>query len=387
MKMKSDVIVVGAGITGAATAYFLKKRGVANVLLVDRDQPAAGGTGKSAAIIRQHYSVPIGTNLTRESIRHLKALGEAGFKSGFAPTGWHMLVSEEMLDGTRAIIEQLKGLGVTTELQDLAASRVAELVNPEGVVGVVYEPDSGYADPVHATEAFVAAYEALGGEFRGKTAVDALVGDARHVTGVKVGGEILQADLVVNAAGPWSGRLGESVGLEMPLRVVREQDTVWEIRPGRPIPEGPISNQVDLIYCRPLGNRRFIVGRSFPKPYYDVDPNNYKTDADEEFVSDILERLQRRYPWFQGASRIDSYAALYDAPPDWYPFAGPRTGVKGYADAWGGSGHGFKLGPAIGRRLADWIVDGKTDDEFRQMSHDRVAEGRLFVQRFGGNRG
>jgi glycine/D-amino acid oxidase-like deaminating enzyme len=385
--MKYDVIVIGAGITGAATAYFLKKRGVAKVLLLDRDQPASGGTGQSAAIIRQHYSVPIGTNLTRESISHFKALDAAGFKSGYQRSGWHMLISEEMLEGTRANIEQLKGMGVDTEFTDLASSRVADLVNPDGVVGVVYEPDGGYADPVHATEAFVAAFEALGGEFRSKTPVEALVGNANHITGVKVGGETLEADCVVNAAGPWAGKLGESVGLDMQLRVVREQDSVWEIRAGYPIPEGPISNQVDLVYARPLGNRRFIVGRSFPKPYFDVDPNDYDRDADEEFISDLLERVARRYTWFQGAQRIDSYAALYDATPDWYPFAGPRAGVKGYADAWGGSGHGFKLGPAIGRRLADWIVEGETDDEFRQMSHDRVAEDRLFVQRFGGNRG
>jgi sarcosine oxidase subunit beta len=387
MKMKYDAIVIGAGITGAATAYFLKKRGLAKVLLLDRDHPAAGGTGKSAAIVRQHYSVPIGSNLTRESIGLLKELDAAGFKSGLAQTGWHMLISEEMLEGTTATVEQVKGLGIDTEFTDLASSRLADLVNPEGVRGVVYEPDGGYADPVHATEAYVAAFEALGGEFRSRTPVESLVGDSKHVTGVKIAGETLEADVVVNASGPWAGKLGESVGLDMPLRVVREQDSVWEIRPGRPIPEGPVSNQVDLVYARPLGNRRFVVGRSFPKPYYDVDPDNYKLDADEDFISDILERLERRYPWFQGAARIDSYAALYDATPDWYPFAGPRSGVEGYVDAWGGSGHGFKLGPAIGRRLADWIVDGETDDEFRQMSHDRVVEDRLFVQRFGGNRG
>jgi sarcosine oxidase subunit beta len=385
--MKYDVIVVGAGITGAATAYFLKKRGVNDVLLLERDLPAAGGTGKSAAIIRQHYSVPIGTNLTRESIGILQALDQAGYRSGLAQTGWSMLVSEEMLEGTLANMEQLKDMGIATEFTDLASSTVAGLVVPDDVAGVVYEPDGGYADPVHATEAFVAAFEALGGEFRTKTAVDALVGDAHHVTGIKVGGATIEADIIINASGPWAGALGESVGLDMPLRVVREQDTVWEIRPDRPIPEGPISNQVDLVYMRPLGDRRFIVGRSFPKPYYDVDPNDYKLAADEEFVNDILERLERRYPWFHGATRIDSYAALYDATPDWYPFAGPRTGVKGYADAWGGSGHGFKLGPAIGRRLADWIVDGEIDDEFRQMSYDRITEDRPFVQRFGGNRG
>lgn len=385
--MKFDVIVVGAGITGAATAYFLKKRGVANVLLLDREEPAAGGTGKSAAIIRQHYSNPLAANLTRESMEILSALTKDGFDTGFARTGYHMLVPEAMLEGARANIAMLTSIGIATELQELAASRIADLVNPDGVAGVVYEPGGGYADPVRATEAFVAAFKALGGEFRSKSPVEAFVGNAKRVTGVKVRGETIEANVVVNASGPWAGKLGESVGIDMPLRIVREQDTVWEARPGRPIPEGPVSNAVDAIYMRPLGNRRFVVGRGFPKEYYDVDPYDYERKADEDFVSDVLERLERRFPSFASAVRIDSYASLYDVTPDWYPFAGPRTGIEGYADAWGGSGHGFKLAPAMGRRLADWIADGQTDDEFRRLSHDRIAHDCLFVQKYGGNRG
>lgn len=385
--MKFDVIVVGAGITGAATAYFLKKRGVKNVLLLDRDEPASGGTGKSAAIMRQHYSNPLAANLTRESMNILSELSKNGFQTGFARTGYYQLLPEAMLEGARTNITMLTSIGIATELQNPTSSRISELIDPEGVAAVLYEPDGGYADPVQATEAFVAAFKAQGGEFRGKTSVEALVGDSKCVTGVKVHGETIEADFVVNASGPWAGKLGKSVGIDMPLRIVREQDTVWEAKVGRPVPEGPISNAVDAIYLRPLGNRRFVVGRGFPKEYYDVDPNNYDVNADEEFVSDVLERLEKRFPVFRGAARIDSYASLYDVTPDWYPFAGARTGVAGYADAWGGSGHGFKLAPAIGRRLADWIVDGETDEEFKQLSHDRIAQGHLFVQKFGGNRG
>ncbi|SOZ19479.1 NAD(P)/FAD-dependent oxidoreductase [Cupriavidus taiwanensis] len=385
--MKFDVIVVGAGITGAATAYFLKKRGVKNVLLLDRDEPASGGTGKSAAIMRQHYSNPLAANLTRESMNILSELSKNGFQTGFSRTGYYQLLPEAMLEGARTNIAMLTSIGIATELQNPTSSRISELIDPEGVAAVLYEPDGGYADPVQATEAFVAAFKAQGGQFRGKTPVDALVGDSKCVTGVKVHGETIEADFVVNASGPWAGKLGKSVGIDMPLRIVREQDTVWEAKLGRPVPEGPISNAVDAIYLRPLGNRRFVVGRGFPKEYYDVDPNNYDVNADEEFVSDVLERLEKRFPVFRGAARIDSYASLYDVTPDWYPFAGARTGVAGYADAWGGSGHGFKLAPAIGRRLADWIVDGETDEEFKQLSHDRIAQGHLFVQKFGGNRG
>ena len=73
--------------------------------------------------------------------------------------------------------------------------------------------------------------------------------------------------------------------------------------------------------------------------------------------------------------------------PDWYPFTGPRAGLAGYCDASGGSGHGFKIAPAIGRELAGWIVDGRAAADFAGLSYDRVARKELFQQAYGGNRG
>lgn len=387
--MSYDVIVVGAGITGAATAYYLKTSGVDRVLLLEREAPAAGGTGKSAAIVRQHYSNALASRLTRDSIEILKTMPEAlGGPSGFEASGWHMLVPASMLDGARENVALQQSLGIRSELLDgKAACAGLPWVNPVDVAAVVHEPDGGFADPVRATETYVSAFERAGGTFRRNARVTALVGSATSVRGVVVSGEAIAAGCVVNAAGPWSKALAASVGLDLPMRVVREQDTVWQARPGRPIPSTSVSNAVDAIYIRPLGERRFIVGRGFPKEYHEVDPESYETRADEEFVSDVYTRLVHRVPGMEGATRIDAYAALYDVTPDWYPFAGPRTGVSGYYDASGGSGHGFKLAPALGRELAQWIVTGKASEEFSQLSHDRLAKGALFTQKYGGNRG
>ena len=175
--------------------------------------------------------------------------------------------------------------------------------------------------------------------------------------------------------------------MELPIRAIREQDTAWELPAGREGLPWTISNAVDAIYVRPLGSNRYIVGRGYPKPYTEVDAYNYKQTADEWFVSEILERLQRRFPVFQGCRRIDSYAALYDVTPDWYPFIGPREGISGYVDAAGGSGHGFKIGPAIGEELARWVALGDVADDFRQLSYDRIAQNQLFQGAYGGNRG
>ena len=148
-----------------------------------------------------------------------------------------------------------------------------------------------------------------------------------------------------------------------------------------------MEQRLDATYLRPLGERRYIIGRGFPKEYIDCDPNNYKTTADDEFIAEVQERTERRFPPMQGARLLQAYGALYDVTVDWYPYIGPRAGLAGYYDASGGSGHGFKIAPAIGRELAGWITDQRVAQDFAGLSYDRIANGRLYQQAYGGNRG
>ncbi|MEJ0075047.1 MAG: FAD-binding oxidoreductase [Alphaproteobacteria bacterium] len=386
--MSYDAIVVGAGIGGAATAYHLRKAG-AQTLLLERGEPASGGTGKSAAIIRQSYSTPLLVRLARASITMFEnAKAELGRDAGFVQDGYCFVVSAEMLDGAKKNVAMQKGLGIVDEWSEGPGfpQHLPE-INPDGIAGIVYEPHGGYADPVQATEAYVGAFQNAGGEFRARTPVRRLTRKGNRVTGVELDSGEVAANVVVNAAGPWAKPLAESAGLDLPMRSVREQDTVWQVPAGRAVPKTSISMGVDATYYRPLGQGRFIIGRGFPKEYVDVDPYNYKTTADADFIADVQARVERRFPAFSGMKLIEAYAALYDVTPDWYPFAGPRTGIAGYADFSGGSGHGFKIAPSIARELSGWLLTGKVADDFRQFSHDRVAAGKLFVQSFGGNRG
>ena len=386
--MSYDAIVVGAGISGAATAYHLAKAG-AKTLLIERGEPASGGTGKSAAIIRQSYSTPLLVRLARASITIFEnAKAELGREAGFVQDGYCFVVNAEMLEGAKKNVAMQRGLGIVNEWSEGPGfpQHLPE-INPEGIAGIVYERHGGYADPVQATEAYVAAFQNLGGEFRARTPARALLRKGDRVTGVELDSGEVSANHVVNAAGPWAKPLAASAGLDLPMRSVREQDTVWQVPAGRAMPKTSISMGVDATYYRPLGQGRFIIGRGFPKEYVDVDPYNYKTTADADFIADVQTRVERRFPPFQGMKLIEAYAALYDVTPDWYPFVGPRAGLAGYADFSGGSGHGFKIAPAIGRELADWLLSGKVTDDFRQFSHDRIAQGALFVQSFGGNRG
>jgi glycine/D-amino acid oxidase-like deaminating enzyme len=327
--------------------------------------------------------------LARRSVDIFRAMpGELGHDGGYRGVGYCFLISTENEEAARKNIAMQQQVGINTQWLDRAAAiQRFPWLNPERLTAVGFEPFGGYADPVQSVEAYVSAFKRIGGEGRTRTAVRKLLRDGDRVTGIVTDDGTIRAGMVVNAAGPWAPALARIAGLPLEMRSIREQDTVWEGRPGRELPEHAISNTLDAIYIRPQGDRRYVVGRGFPKDYEDVDENNYKETPDDSFVSDVQTRLEHRIPAMQGAKLIHAYTALYDVTPDWYPYLGPRSGIAGYADFSGGSGHGFKIAPGLAEELAAWLLTGKVAADFRQLSYDRIGEKRLFVQSYGGNRG
>ena len=387
MSNNFDAIIIGAGITGASTAYHLKKNGVKRILLLDRRGAAAGGTGKSAAICRQHYSTSLMARLALASISMMAEI-EKEKAGSFFQSGYMMLLPPTLIEAAAKNLELQQSVGVETRfLSKQEITTMAPWLNTDGVAEVIFEQLGGYADPVRITEYFVHKFVENGGEFRNDTPCRGLIRETGRVTGVVLDSGPAHADIVVNAAGPWAPIIAKMAGIELQVRAVREQDSIWQARSNRPLPSVSISNAVDSIYVRPMGENRFLIGQGFPKDYFDVDPYNFKQTADDEFVNLILERTSKRYPTLEGMQLISAYSALYDVTPDWYPFIGPRSDIKGYYDASGGSGHGFKIGPAVGKELANWIVKGATSDDFSQLSYDRLASQQLFIGAYGGNRG
>ena len=206
-----------------------------------------------------------------------------------------------------------------------------------------------------------------------------LAGD--RVRGVRAGGELLECDALVLAAGPWSAKLHE-----LPLEITREQDAVFE-----PAPEAvvrcAVSSQVDRIYLRPDGERRLLVGRGFPKEYEQADPDGYEETVDDAFVRDVSERAAARLPRLAGMRRVDARDGLYDVTPDWHPLLGRVPELDGLHLATGGSGHCFKLGPAIGELVAGDLLGRRFEyADIASFSVTRFAEGRVLRSTYGGNR-
>src|SRR6185437_10025059 len=197
----------------------------------------------------------------------------------------------------------------------------------------------------------------------------------------RIDGELLECDALVLAAGPWSAKL-----YELPLEITREQDVVFETAPEPTIPCA-VSSQVDRVYLRPDGDGRLLAGRGFPKEYEQVDPDGYDEHLDVAFAADVHARLAARLPYLAGARVAGGRAGLYDVTPDWPPLLAPVEGVEGRHLACGGSGHCFKLGPAIGELVANELMGRKLQHaDVGTFALSRFAEGRELRSTYGGNR-
>jgi sarcosine oxidase subunit beta len=384
----AETIVVGGGILGATTAWELARAGM-DVLLLDAKRFGEQSTGKSAAIVRCHYSNPEVVRMavrSRETLRRLPLLLECD--PVYERRGWLFLVDDESAELAAANAEMQEEEGVdTVEVDDL--DEYLPGVNPAGIAYALYEPDSGFADPVATTNAYVTAARRRGARAVDCTAVESLVVEGDSVRGVRAGGELLEADRVVLAAGPWTLRLAAAAGIRLPLEITREQDVVFATAP-EPTVGCAVSSQIDRVYMRAApehGEGHLLVGRGFPKDYEHADPDRYDDTVDSEFAGDVYARVTGRLPRLTGMKRVAGRVGLYDVTPDWHPLLGAVDEVAGLSLATGGSGHCFKLGPAIGELVAAQILGQKLGyADAASFSVGRFAAGREFRSTYGGNR-
>jgi glycine/D-amino acid oxidase-like deaminating enzyme len=187
MARSYDTIVVGVGILGASTAHYLAKKRAGRILLLDRLEPASGGTGKSAAIVRSFYTIPLMARLARDAVRLFHNLKEeTGSDGGFYATGFTQLVPPEWVETTREKVAMHRSLGIDTDfVPETEWAQRFPWLNADSVGAIVFEASSGYADPVQTTESFfVASFIRASGEFRPRTPVRALLRHKEGVTGV-----------------------------------------------------------------------------------------------------------------------------------------------------------------------------------------------------------
>ena len=395
MIAKADAVVIGAGIMGASTAHFLTKLGFGKVVLVEKRKICGGSTQYSAAHVRQHYSNEVGIRLAvRGASMFLNAEEELGGPAGFHQLGYVLFAPPEGEQALRDIVPVQQGYGVETMLLEPkeVESRWPEL-RLDGVALACYEPTSGFADPVQTVGSLVRSAQQGGLHVLEGCEVLGISTEGGRVSGVVTGDGEIATDIVVNACGPWGDRIGRMVGIDYPITFSREHEAIFDAPAG--FQDFPVISDVpQRLYCRPYVGGKVLVGDGWPKEREPVDPETYDDGTDEAHVSKMVPKLLNRLPALRqtlsqpnyGGTFVTGYSGVYDITEDWYPIVGEEE-VGGYYSCFGGSGHGFKIGPAIGESLAAVIAGQDPPIDISSLSGSRFSEGRTFGSVWGpGNR-
>ena len=387
MRSTAEAVIIGGGALGASVFYFLTKLGMRDVVLLEKGDLASGSTGDSAAFVRQHYSNEVSIRLVKKSLEFFQAFHDELGVEVFTPTGWFFLTPPEAAKAFDANMVRLVGEGVNTWMVSVeeAAEELPGL-NTDGIARVAFEPESGYADPGAMVRALVAAGEAAGNEAR--TDSPALgIESTGGTTTVKTADGDVETRVVVNAAGPWAYRVGRWMGLDLPLEISREQDVVLRPSDGAPELSRCVSNMVDRIYMRPTPDGAVMAGAGHPKENEPADPDSYQKTADADFIEETRGLLAHRFPALAGAEVEHGWAGLYTITPDWNMILDRSPANEDHYLAVGGSGHSFKIAPAMGLCLAETIVHGSSQTvDISPLRADRFDEGAALRSTYGGNR-
>lgn len=385
MRAMADAVVIGGGVMGTSIAFRLAERGL-KVTLVERCFLAGGTTGKSSAVIRQHYSNELTARMALHSLRIFQNFAEAvGGECGYVRTGFILLAHESDRGGLEANVAMQRKVGIDAEVLDAQALReVASSMAEIDQVSAAYEPEGGYADPTGTVQSFAAAARRHGAEILLDTEVRSIRMAAGRVRRVHTSAGEIACAAVVNAAGPWAGRLMRDLGIDLPIQPCRAQIALFSPPPDeRPAPFvfGDFPNKT---YFRPETGGMTLLGSVDPAEAEDrADPDHHNERVDFEFILEAGAGLARRFPCMERSQSRGGYSGIYDVTPDWHPILDEVPPGSGLFIAAGHSGHGFKLAPAVGSMMADLMLgERRVELDPKLLRFSRYARGKPVVGRY-----
>ncbi len=378
MSRTSDVVIVGAGIMGCSAAFQLARRRL-RVTVIEKGAIGGGSTGRSSAIIRQHYSNELTARMALHSLRVFQRYDdEVGGECGFHRAGFVVIVPEKDRAGFEANIALQRDVGIETEV--LSGDDLARLIpglDASDAACAAYEPESGYADPHLTVNGYAAAARRLGARIELGTEVTGIRLTRGRVVGVDTPAERYDAPIVVNCAGPWGAEVARLAGVTAPIVSSRSQIAVFRRPPGLARNHPVVIDFIHGTYFLPETGDLSLVGSIDPSEADDVvDPDGYPEHADAGFIAEVGEGFVRRFPAMESAESRGGYAGLYEVTPDWHPIIDEAPPGSGSYICAGFSGHGFKLAPAVGVMIAD-LITGVQDPELpaHRFRLGRYADG------------
>ncbi len=380
MAERADVIIIGAGIMGASTAYHLVRRKFGKVVVLEKDSVCSGSSALASGGIRHQFANRVGIELTQQCIGVFEHFEEEfGVDPQFRQHGYLILIQteEELAIYKRsAALQQSLGVDVRV-LTPYEVKRGYPYLFTEDLRGATYSPRDGYADPYLATTAIAARARELGAVIKQQHEVAGFVRNGSRVVGVTTNKGDFEAPVVVLAAGCWSGVVGKLAGIEVPVTPRRRCKFITA-----PFPAEKIPMKTPFIIDQHYG---FSIRREGPGILLGFgrkgEASTFSTHADWDLVPEVAERAVHRAPVLDDALITRAYAGLYEMTPDQTGIISGVPGVEGLYVVAGFSGHGFMHGPIAGRLMAELIADGHAHTvDITPLSIERFVQGKTSVE-------
>jgi len=351
-------VILGAGVMGAAIAFHLAKRKAGRIVVVDKGHVGQGGSGRSSALIRMHYSYPPEVQLALLSLGIFENWSDAvGGEGDFRKTGFVRIVHPGECERLKLNVEMQRKLGANVQLMD--RSQLKEL-EPDWAVEEVelaaYEPDSGYGDGAGVANNFLTHARDLGVKYLSKTESSLLI-EAGRVCGIRTSQGEITAAVVVAATGPWTRPLFQQAGLDLSLETEYHQVAILKNAPDMKGGGCACIDSVTATYFRSDAHDKFLVGDFYGQR--GADPDNFPQRVAGHELEEIIERACRRVPKLENAEVMRGVTGVYDMTPDSRPLLGEIPGVSGLYVCAGFSGMGFKISPAVGLVMSELLLDGR----------------------------
>jgi sarcosine oxidase, subunit beta len=394
--VSADVVIVGAGVIGAATAFHLSLLGARDVLVLDRATVGSGMSCRSSALVRMHYTFGPEVELAVRSDAMFGAWPELTGRPGCVRrTGFVRIVSPGEEAALRANVAMQRALGARAEVIDAAGLKeVAPGLRADDVEYAAWEPNGGYGDGAVVAGDLLAAARARGVRYRPHSPVASLLTDGGRVIGVELagngsgtgeggttgsraggsGGDRVYADTIVLAAGVWSPPLLRTAGVVLPIETELHRVAVLAHPAGAGTPVACIDSATQTYFRPEAGGSMTLVGAFAGQR--GADPDAVAAAADED-LAPLVQAAARRVPALEDAGIVRGVTGVYDMTPDARPLLGRLPGLDGLIVATGFSGMGFKIAPAVGEGIAGLIAGAPAGSvDLTPFRPGRLSEGQ-----------
>lgn len=354
-----EVIVIGGGITGCATAYELGKRGI-HVTLIEREHLHAMGSGWTLGGIRQSGRLPAELPIARAAIRRWEQLGEElGAEIHYRQNGnLRLALSPDQAETIQHVVADGKANGVDMEFVDGDTAREIAPALSESIVGASFCPTDGHADNILTVKAYAEAARRQGATIISGVEVLELVVSNDRVTGVITSEGTYAADAVVIAAGPYSPKLLEPLGLSLPIYIT--MTPVIETVPTTAVTLEPVLGVATANFAarQTAENRIRFIGQG--EMWNEQGPHTEDTMGMTLTQMDSMtSRVVKILPKLETVRVSRTWGGLIDKTPDAIPVLDAVPDYQGLIVGAGFTGHGFGIGPMSGEILANLATDGK----------------------------